>query len=132
MIQSLNACIQGKLGEWSIDDVKCHIADMIDNNYEKTLEIDPNENVVNSSNYAKWLMFGNEHFIHINSKNIEFTETFHYENYRPQTNAVAKMFRKGIVKDFLIHVVVYRLGQYSYFAADVTPLIENVLDCGAC
>lgn len=132
MIQSLSACIQGKLGEWSINDVKDHIVNMIDNNYEKTLEVDPNENVVNSSHYAKWLMFGNEHFIHINSKNIEFTESFHYENFRPQTDTMAGLFKRGCVKDFLIQLWVYRLGQYSYFAADVTPLIDNVLDCGAC
>ena len=40
-----------------------------------------------------------------------------------------KLFSRGYVKDFLIRLWIYRLGQYSYFAAEVTPLIDGVIDC---
>ena len=129
MIERILTHVQGKLGEWNIDEIKNHIIDMIECNYEKTLDPKVNGNAVDMSSYAAYLMFGSEHYVHINSKNIEFSESFHYENFRPQSDRMIKLFAKGYVKDFLIRLWIYRLGQYSYFAAEVTPLIDNVIDC---
>lgn len=130
MIERILAHVQGKLGESNIDQIKDHVIDMIEINYEKTL--DPKVSTgkaIDLSNHAAYLMFGREHYIAINSKNIEFSESFHYENFRPQSDRMISLFARGYVKDFLINLYIYRLGQYSYFAATVTPLIENVIDC---
>lgn len=133
MIERILAHVQGKLGESNIDQIKDHVIDMIEINYEKTL--DPKVSTgkaIDLSNHAAYLMFGQEHYIHINSKNIEFSESFHYENFRPQSDRMISLFARGYVKDFLINLCIYRLGQHSYFAAEITPLIENVIDCGSC
>ena len=124
MIERILTHVQGKLGEWNIDEIKNHIIDMIECNYEKTLDPKVDGNAVDMSKYAAYLMFGSEHYVHINSKNIEFSESFHYENFRPQSDRMIKLFARGYVKDFLIQLWVYRLGQYSYFAATCTALFE--------
>lgn len=135
MIEQIPTHVQGQVNNSSLNEIKDHIVDIIEYNYEKTL--DPkvggtNRSPIDQSNEAAYLMFGQEHRISINSKNIEFSELFHYENWRPQTEKMTNMIKRGIVKDFLIHLFIYRLGQHSYYAAQITPLIDNVIDCGAC
>lgn len=135
MIQNITAHVQGQVNNSNINEIKDHIVDMIEYNYEKTLDPkvgDTSWSAIDQSSHAAYLMFGPEHRISINSKNIEFSESFHYENWRPQTERMANMIKRGVVKDFLIQLFIYRLGQHSYFAAEITPLIENVIDCGAC
>lgn len=131
MIECINAHIQGQVKDNSITDLQNHIIDIIEYKYENLIpetgkcEWGP---AVDASHYAAFLMFGNEHYIGLNSKNIEFSENFHYENFRPRSEAMDKMISKTPIKDFLIHLMVYRVGSYSYFAATVTPLVESNLD----
>lgn len=129
MIERIATHVQGELGKDSINDIKDHIVNMIEINYEKIFDADCNPGKASdASHFAAYLMFGQEHFLCINSKNIEFQDSFYYDGFRPICDHMAKMLKKGWVKDFLVHIVVYRLGQYSYFAAEVTPLVEeNIL-----
>lgn len=135
MIEQIPTHIQGQVNNSNLNEIKDHIVDMIEHNYEKTLDpkvSDTNKSSIDKSTYAAYLMFGQEHRISINSKNIEFSESFHYENWRPQTEQMTNMIKRGVIKDFLIRLFIYRLGQHSYYAAEITPLIDNVIDCGAC
>ena len=130
MIERINANVQGKLGNDTIDDIKGRIIDQIEIKYEKIFDAKCNTpcNTCDASRFAAYLMFGQENYISVNSKNIEFVDSFHYENFRPCGERMAKLLNKGWVKDFLIRVWIYRLGQYSYFAAEITPLVEeNIL-----
>lgn len=126
MIERINAHVQGKLGNDNIDQIKYYIADMIENRYSKIFDADCNPmGATDASHFAAYLMFGQEHYISVNSKNIEFVDSFHYDGFRPQSEYMTKQLRKGWVKDFLAQIWVYRLGQYSYFAAEVTPLVDS-------
>lgn len=126
MIEKINAHVQGKLGNDNIDDIKFYIADIIETRFPKVFDVACNpKGAADASRFAEYLMFGQEHYIYVNSKNIEFQDGFHYSGLRPQSDYMAKLIQKSSVKDFLVRFWVYRLGQYSYFAAEVTPLIED-------
>ena len=133
MIERIESHMQGQVRDMSIEDIKEYIVRFITNRYERLFSEkigDKDWEPVDKSRYAAYLMFGQEHFVSVNSKNIEFVESFHYENFAPMTEDQEKMIKKGWVKDFLIQLYVYRLGSFSYFIANITPLIENVIDCG--
>ena len=131
MIERITAHVQGKLDDFSVDQIKNHIVDVIENMYSSIFECQrPPEDPRDASHYAAFLMFGQEHVISVNSKNIEFSDGFHYQNFRPQSDTMIRMISQGWIKDFLVRFWVYRLGQYSYFAAEVTPLLpDNTLTC---
>ena len=131
MIERIPAHVQGKLGEKSVDDIKNHIVDIIENQYSSIFACrEAPENPVDASHYAASLMFGPEHFVGVNSKNIEFSDCFYYQKFRPQSDTMIRMISQGWIKVFLVCVWVYRLGQYSYFVAEVTPLLpDNTLTC---
>lgn len=133
MIERIEAHVQGQVYDNSIDGIKADIVYNITNRYERLFsEKTPGKNwtAKDLSRYAAYLMFGQEHFISVNSKNIEFVDSFHYDNNGPMTEDQEKMLKKGWVKDFLIQLYIYRLGRFSYYAATITPLIEDVIDCG--
>lgn len=135
MIERIEAHVQGQVNKHSITEIQNYIVDIIEDRYEKIFSEnvgDKNWKAIDKSRHAAYLMFGQEHFVCVNSKNIEFAESFHYENFRPMTSEMSRKLKQGWVKDFLISLRVYRLGQFSYFAATITPLIENEIDCGAC
>lgn len=133
MIERIEAHMQGQVRDMSIDDIKFYVVRSITDRYERLFSEkigNKDWKSIDRSRYAAYLMFGQEHFVNVNSKNIEFVESFHYENFAPMTEDQEQMIKKGWVKDFLIQLYIYRLGRFSYFIANITPLIEDVIDCG--
>lgn len=126
MIERINAHVQGQVGNDNVYQIKDYIVDQIEHQYEKIFSADCNpKKASDSSAFAAYLMFGQEHYISVNSKNIEFLDSFHYEGFRPQSEFMLKQIKQGWVKDFLIRFWIYRLGQYSYFAAEINPLLDS-------
>ena len=68
--------------------------------------------------------------ISINSKNIEYSETFIMSDYVASSENNKKLKGMNIV-DIIISLTIYRVGQHSYFAAsmDFVSVPEDNKDC---
>lgn len=63
------------------------------------------------------MLFGSKH-ISVNTKNIEYQEEYHVSDYVMNNKATEALFYFDWA-DLSITLIVYRLGQYSYWTAEV-------------
>lgn len=128
MITQLVSHIYGELTNKSVEDVRANICQCISSAFESScVNVENPENLTpkQASDSIRCKMFGPNRYISVNSKNIEYGETLHFVNFGlPLSQTVQEKLEKGFVKDFLIQLTVYRLGQYSYYSAEITPLVE--------
>ena len=123
MLESKKSVFQGTLKNKSLNEVQEYIWINIVNNIKSFDCALPKE----ECDYGYWInrhLFGPERFIHINSKNIEYTSTFHLTDIILDSKTCEEMKRLKIA-DVLISFVVYRIGQYSYFSADCQALLPT-------
>ena len=125
MLEAKNSTINGAIRNMSIDDIKNHVCMLIRGGIQTFHKVPPKDYDRDGYNY--WLqnnLFGGEKFIHINPKNIEFSTSFHLTENLVTDKIHNKMHELGIA-DVLIELVIYRIGQYSYYSAEITTLIED-------
>ena len=131
MLEAKDSTIGGAVRNMSIYDIKDHICRLIRGGIQ-TFDKEPPKDY-DHDGYHYWLqnnLFGAAKFIHINPKNIEFSTSFHFTEHLMSSNIREKMNDLGI-GDVLIGLVIYRIGQYSYFSAEITVLIEDGFVCTA-
>ena len=124
MLEAKTSTFGGTIKNASIEDIKDHICMMAIGSI-KTLDEKPKKEY-DREGYQYWLqdkLFGPARFIHINGKNIEFSTSFHLSDNIMTSNIREKMSELGI-GDVLIELIIYRLGQYSYFSAECTTLLS--------
>lgn len=124
MLEAKASTFGGTVKNLSIDDIKDHICMMV-SGCIKTFKKEPPQEY-DREGYQFWLqgnLFGADRYIHVNSKNIEFATCFHLSENIITDKIRAKMDELGI-GDVLIELIVYRLGQHSYYSAECTTLLS--------
>lgn len=118
----------GTIKSLSLDELKDALYNRIKGDILSFSESVP-ENVEQLVNYPTWInsrLFKEKNFITINSKNIEYSTSYHLSDYIMCDELKNKMAKLKIA-DVIVLLTVYRLGQYSYFCAECTALFSEDL-----
>lgn len=125
MLEAKVCTFGGTVKNMSLFDIKDHICALIKGSIEGFEEKQPKDNF--GIDYRYWInsrLLGHKEFVNINSKNIEFSTSFHLSEHIMSDKLLKKM-RELNIADVLVLLTVYRLGQYSYFAAECDVLVPD-------
>lgn len=118
----------GTIKSLSLDELKDALYNMIKGNilsFSENISKDA-ERLVDYPIWINTRLFKEKNFITINSKNIEYSTSYHLSDYIMCDELKNKM-EKLKIADVLVLLTVYRLGQYSYFCAGCTALCPENL-----
>lgn len=105
MTQALRFFIKGEVRTQSIDEIKGLAIDIFSN---KIRNVETNDiEIVENKIFP-------EKFIHINKKNIEFSESFYLTDFVMTNKLQSDMAAVGCA-DVSFSVTIFRIGAYSYF-----------------
>lgn len=123
MLEAKNSTYGGAVMNMSIYDIQENICEKVKGDIMSFNSELPD---MDDSSYGYWIqnrLFGGERYIHINSKNIEFSTSFHLRDFIMSDRLLKKM-ESLYIADVLIMLTVYRLGQHSYYSAECQTLLE--------
>lgn len=132
MIETRASVFSGSMQGLAIEEVRGRIIESMDF-YLRSLpeKVDKNRNYRNIR-FKYELTQQEEKHLKINTKNTEYQEDFHYNDGVPtsvESRAKLKLYGfSGIIFDLLI----YRLGNYSYYTCDVVLIPAFNEDIGLC
>lgn len=118
----------GTIKSLSLDELKDALYNMIKGDilsFSENISKDA-ERLVDYPIWINTRLFKEKNFITINSKNIEYSTSYHLSDYIMCDKLKNKM-EKLKIADVLVLLTVYRLGQYSYFCAECTALCPENL-----
>lgn len=121
MIEAKESVICGTIKNMDMNDIKDHIYRSVIGElrcWDRKTKDDLNCSDVGF--YLKHHMF-HPGFLHINAKNIEYQESFHLTDMFHSQDDIEILQKYGFA-DILFELVIYRIGQYSYFSCDLTFL----------
>lgn len=117
MIKHLECFENGSLGQMSVENVRDYVRNRL---REKIIMCDnPKLDTLEVERYSVWLngLFCNKKLVALNDKNVEYSEDFWVVDGWGLDSEFAKGLARYDISDIHVHIVIYRIGSYSYWLA---------------